>query len=89
MATGTDAEGLKGIRAGQFDPARRARQRLLAEAGLSVSGDAGTRCGRVPRTGLIRDMRVAWIWDLADGKFTRGVVFRDPEEAVRRLTATP
>lgn len=35
----------------------------------------------------IRDMPVAWIWDLADGKFTRGEVFRDPEEAVRRLTA--
>ena len=35
----------------------------------------------------IRDMPVAWIWDLADGKFTRGEVFRDPEEAVRRLAA--
>jgi serine phosphatase RsbU (regulator of sigma subunit)/ketosteroid isomerase-like protein len=37
----------------------------------------------------IRDMPVAWIWDLADGKFTRGEVFRDPEEAVRRLTTAP
>jgi serine phosphatase RsbU (regulator of sigma subunit)/ketosteroid isomerase-like protein len=35
----------------------------------------------------IRDMPVAWIWDLADGKFIRGEVFRDPEEAVRRLSA--
>jgi serine phosphatase RsbU (regulator of sigma subunit)/ketosteroid isomerase-like protein len=35
----------------------------------------------------IRDMPVAWIWDLAEGKFTRGEVFRDPEEAVRRLAA--
>ncbi len=35
----------------------------------------------------IRDMPVAWIWDLADGTFTRGEVFRDPEEAVRRLSA--
>ena len=35
----------------------------------------------------IRDMPVAWIWDLADGKFVRGEVFRDPEEAVRRLAA--
>jgi serine phosphatase RsbU (regulator of sigma subunit)/ketosteroid isomerase-like protein len=33
----------------------------------------------------IRDMPVAWVWDLGDGKFTRGEVFRDPEEAVRRL----
>lgn len=36
----------------------------------------------------IRDMPVAWIWDLSNGKFSRGEVFRDPEEAVRRL-ATP
>lgn len=36
----------------------------------------------------IRDMPVAWIWDLHDGKFSRGEVFRDPEEAIRRL-ATP
>ena len=35
----------------------------------------------------IRDMPVAWIWDVADAKFTRGEVFRDPEEAVRRLAA--
>lgn len=37
----------------------------------------------------IRDMPVAWIWDLTDGRFTRGEVFRDPEEAVRRLSAAP
>jgi serine phosphatase RsbU (regulator of sigma subunit)/ketosteroid isomerase-like protein len=35
----------------------------------------------------IRDMPVAWIWDLSEGKFTRGEVFRDPEEAVQRLAA--
>jgi serine phosphatase RsbU (regulator of sigma subunit)/ketosteroid isomerase-like protein len=35
----------------------------------------------------IRDMPVAWIWDVANGQFTRGEVFRDPEEAVRRLAA--
>jgi serine phosphatase RsbU (regulator of sigma subunit)/ketosteroid isomerase-like protein len=36
----------------------------------------------------IRDMPVAWIWDLGDGKFSRGEVFRDPEEAVRRLATS-
>jgi len=35
----------------------------------------------------IRDMPVAWIWDVSDGQFVRGEVFRDPEEAVRRLAA--
>lgn len=34
----------------------------------------------------IRDMPVAWIWDRTDHKFSRGEVFRDPEEAVRRLS---
>ena len=36
----------------------------------------------------IRDMPVAWIWDLEDGRFVRGEVFRDPEEAVRRFLAS-
>ena len=33
----------------------------------------------------IRDVPVAWIWDLEDGRFIRGEVFPDPEDAVRRL----
>jgi serine phosphatase RsbU (regulator of sigma subunit)/ketosteroid isomerase-like protein len=37
----------------------------------------------------IRDMPVAWIWDVEGDRFVRGEVFRDPEEAVRRLAATP
>ncbi|HMI82112.1 MAG TPA: SpoIIE family protein phosphatase [Solirubrobacterales bacterium] len=36
----------------------------------------------------IRDVPVAWIWELGDGKFIRGEVFRDPEEAVRRLATS-
>jgi serine phosphatase RsbU (regulator of sigma subunit)/ketosteroid isomerase-like protein len=36
----------------------------------------------------IRDMPVAWIWDAEDGRFIRGEVFRDPEEAVSRLLAS-
>lgn len=35
----------------------------------------------------IRDMPVAWTWEIAAGRFVRGEVFRDPEEAVRRLAA--
>jgi hypothetical protein len=30
-------------------------------------------------------MPVAWLWELTTDKFARGEVFRDPEEAVRRL----
>jgi serine phosphatase RsbU (regulator of sigma subunit)/ketosteroid isomerase-like protein len=35
----------------------------------------------------IRDVPVAWIWNLHDGVFHRGEVFPDPEEAIQRLTA--
>jgi serine phosphatase RsbU (regulator of sigma subunit)/ketosteroid isomerase-like protein len=35
----------------------------------------------------IRDVPVAWIWDVRDGAFVRGEVFPDPEEAVQRLAA--
>jgi phosphoserine phosphatase RsbU/P len=33
----------------------------------------------------IRDMPAAWIWEVANGRFVRGEVFRDPEQAVLRL----
>jgi ketosteroid isomerase-like protein len=33
----------------------------------------------------IRDMPVAWIWDVEDGLFVRGEVFVDPAEAVLRF----
>jgi serine phosphatase RsbU (regulator of sigma subunit)/ketosteroid isomerase-like protein len=36
----------------------------------------------------IRDVPVAWIWEMRDGIFTRGEVFPDPEEAVARLSLT-
>lgn len=35
----------------------------------------------------IRDVPVAWIWDLAGDRFIRGEVFRDLNEAARRLSA--
>jgi ketosteroid isomerase-like protein len=33
----------------------------------------------------IRDMPVAWIWDVEDGLFVRGEVFADPAEAAARF----
>jgi ketosteroid isomerase-like protein len=33
----------------------------------------------------IRDMPVAWIWQIDEGRFVRGEVFADPEEAVARF----
>ncbi len=37
----------------------------------------------------IRDMPVAWIWQVAGGLFVRGEVFADPDEAVNRFTRAP
>ena len=37
----------------------------------------------------IRDMPVAWIWQVRDGRFVRGEVFPDPEQAVARFAAIP
>jgi hypothetical protein len=33
----------------------------------------------------IRDMPVAWIWNIEDGLFVRGEVFVDPAEAIARF----
>jgi serine phosphatase RsbU (regulator of sigma subunit)/ketosteroid isomerase-like protein len=35
----------------------------------------------------IRDMPIAWIWDVSGDRFVRGEVFIDPEQAVLRLAA--
>jgi serine phosphatase RsbU (regulator of sigma subunit)/ketosteroid isomerase-like protein len=37
----------------------------------------------------IRDMPVAWIWELRDGRFVRGEVFPDPAQAEDRFAAIP
>jgi serine phosphatase RsbU (regulator of sigma subunit)/ketosteroid isomerase-like protein len=33
----------------------------------------------------IRDMPAAWIWEVSGGRFVRGEIFRDPEQAMLRL----
>ena len=34
----------------------------------------------------IRDMPAGWIWELSDGRFIRGQVFVDPEEAAESFS---
>jgi ketosteroid isomerase-like protein len=36
----------------------------------------------------IRDFPVAWIWEIRGGRFVRGEVFPDPEQAVARFEAS-
>jgi ketosteroid isomerase-like protein len=35
----------------------------------------------------IRDMPVAWIWEIRDGRVVRGEVFPDPEHALERFSS--
>ena len=35
----------------------------------------------------IRDVPVAWIWEIRDAQVVRGEVFTDPEQATQRLAA--
>jgi ketosteroid isomerase-like protein len=35
----------------------------------------------------IRDLPVAWIWELRDGRFVRGEVFPDPDQAIARFAS--
>jgi ketosteroid isomerase-like protein len=37
----------------------------------------------------IRDVPVAWIWQVRDGRFVRGEVFPDPEQAFARFAEIP
>jgi serine phosphatase RsbU (regulator of sigma subunit)/ketosteroid isomerase-like protein len=64
------------------------------EALLITPGTVERRGGRLLASGRvyvrsrelgIRDMPVAWIWDVQDGLFVRGEVFVDPAEAILRF----
>jgi ketosteroid isomerase-like protein len=37
----------------------------------------------------IRDVPVAWIWHVRDGRFVRGEVFPEPEQALARFAEIP
>lgn len=63
---------------------------LITPKVIERRGDSLLVRGRVYARGRalgIRDVPVAWIWDLRDDVFVRGEVFPDPEDAVRRLAA--
>ena len=54
------------------------RGRAAAATALLVRGRVYLRSRELG----IRDMPAAWIWEVQDGRFVRGEVFADPEEAV-------
>lgn len=59
---------------------------------IEARGEALLVRGRVyarSREFGIRDVPVAWIWHVRDGRFVRGEVFPDAEQALARFAAIP
>jgi ketosteroid isomerase-like protein len=80
--------GSEGLREYLGDVERVWEELLITPSRVEQRGDRLLVVGRVyvrSRALGIRDMPVAWIWQLADGVFVRGEVFADPEVAVSRF----
>ncbi len=80
--------GKEGLRTYLEDVATVWEDLLITPKQVEQRGDSLLVQGRVylrSRALGIRDMPTAWIWDLRDGRFIRGRVFVDSEEAVRRF----
>lgn len=83
--------GPAGLRDYLDDVASAWEELLITPREVEVEGDRLLVRGRVylrSRELGIRDMPAAWIWEVRDGRFVRGEVFADPEEASRRFAAT-
>lgn len=84
--------GPAGLRDYVADVARSWEEVLMAPCEIECRGDVLLVHGRVYVRSHelgIRDMPVAWIWELRGGRFARGEVFPDPGEAGIRFAAVP
>jgi serine phosphatase RsbU (regulator of sigma subunit)/ketosteroid isomerase-like protein len=91
-AVGRDAPyvGPAGLQEYLADVARTWEELLITPSELERRGERLLVHGRVyarSRELGIRDLPVAWIWDVRSGLFVRGEVFPDPERAVERFAA--
>ncbi len=75
-----------------LDDVERAWEELLVTpTGIERHGNSLLVRGRAyvrSRELGIRDMPMAWIWEVVDGSVTRGEVFPDPDQAALRLAAS-
>lgn len=90
-AVGRDApySGRDGLRTYLADVAEVWEELRIAAAQVEVRGGTVLVQGRVyarSRELGIRDVPVAWIWEVRGGRFVRGEVFPDPEQAVTRFS---
>lgn len=82
--------GPEGLREYLDDVARVWEELRIDPSEVERDGDRLLVRGRVyarSRDLGIRDMPVAWIWEVRGGRFVRGEVFPDPEQAVARFAA--
>jgi ketosteroid isomerase-like protein len=91
-AVGRDApySGAAGLRDYLADVAEVWEELRISPSELEMRGTTMLVRGRVyarSRELGIRDVPVAWIWEVRDGLFVRGEVFTDPEQALQRFAA--
>ena len=91
-AIGRDAPyvGPDGLRAYLADVAEVWEELQITPSELQRRGDTLLIRGRVyarSRELGIRDLPVAWIWQVSEGRFVRGEVFPDPEQGAVRFAA--
>jgi ketosteroid isomerase-like protein len=82
--------GLEGLRQYLADAARVWEELLITPSQVEQRGERLLVRGRVyarSRELGIRDMPLAWIWEVRDGQFVRGEVFPDLENAFERFSA--
>lgn len=88
VGRGAPYVGPEGLRDYLKDVERFWEELLITPGRIERSDDRLLVLGRVfvrNRELGIRDMPVAWIWQMEDGLFVRGEVFADPDEAVSRF----
>jgi ketosteroid isomerase-like protein len=86
----TPYTGPAGLRDYLLDVAKAWEELRLAPNRVECRGDTVLVRGRAyarSRELGIRDVPVAWIWEVRDGLVLRGEVFPDPEQAVERFGA--
>lgn len=93
-AIGRDAPyaGPAGLRDYLADVAQIWEELQVTPSEVEARGEVLLVCGRVyarSREFGIRDVPVAWIWHVRDGRVVRGEVFPDPEQAIARFAAIP
>lgn len=82
--------GPQGLREYLADAARAWEELLITPSQVEQRGDVVLVRGRVygrSRDLGIRDMPLAWVWQVEGGRIVRGEVFADAEEAVERFHA--